>query len=69
MIVERTKKEVIFRVPTTRLSVDDLQALANWIEFQTILKKSKATQKEVDRLANQVKKGRWSRTKLKLAYD
>jgi hypothetical protein len=49
MIIERTKKEVIFRIPG-KLSVDDLQDLADWLEFKELVKSSKAVQSDVDRL-------------------
>jgi hypothetical protein len=65
MIIERTKKEVIFRMPAT-LSVDDLQDMADWLEFKELVKGSKAVQQNVDDLVRKIKKGRWAKTKLKL---
>jgi hypothetical protein len=65
MVIERTKDEVIFRLPAT-IDVDELQNLADWLEFKEIVKKSKATQKDVDSLLKEVKKGRWDRTKREL---
>jgi len=65
MIKERTKKEVIFRLPSNT-NMDELQNIANLFEFESIGKKSKATQRQVDSLAKQIKKGRWSKTKLKM---
>jgi hypothetical protein len=66
MIIERTKKEVVFRLPSVNLTVDDLQAVADWVEFKSLAKKTKATQKQVDDLVNKIKKGRWNKTKSKL---
>jgi hypothetical protein len=66
MIIERTKKELIFRLPS-RLSVDDLQDLADWLEFKVLVKSSKAVQSDVDRLVRKIKKGRWAKTKVKLS--
>jgi len=65
MIIERTKKEVIFRIPA-KTSVDELQDIADYIRYKEIVSKSKATQKQVDSLVEKVKKGRWSKTRLKL---
>ena len=62
MIIERTSKEVVFRLPTST-KLDDLQALANLFAFKEISRKSKATQKDVDELVKKAKKGRWSKTK------
>ena len=65
MIIERTNKEIIFRVPAT-MNIDELQDMADLLEFKEIAKKSKATQQDVDNLVKQIKKGRWVVTKNKL---
>jgi hypothetical protein len=65
MIIERTSKEVVFRLPSsTRL--EDLQDIANLFAFKEISRKSKATQKDVDDLVKKIKKSRWTKTKRKL---
>lgn len=65
MIIERTKKEVVFRLPGN-LSVDDLQDMTDWLEFIGLAKRSKAVQKDVNDLVKKIKKGRWAKTKLSL---
>ncbi len=65
MIIERTKNEVIFRL-SSKVNVDDLQDIADLFEFKEISGKSKATQNQVDKLVNTIKKGRWAKTKEKL---
>jgi hypothetical protein len=65
MIIERTKNEVIFRL-SSKVNVDDLQDIADLLEFKEISLKSKATQNQVDKLVNTIKKGRWAKTKEKL---
>lgn len=65
MIIERTTNEIIFRLPSST-NVDDLQDLADLLEFKEIVKKSKASQKDVDNLVTTIKKGRWGKTKLQL---
>ncbi|MEO7264945.1 MAG: hypothetical protein ABIW38_08535 [Ferruginibacter sp.] len=65
MVIERTSKEIIFRLPSTT-KLKDLQDIADLISFKEILHKSKATQKDVDALVKKIKKGRWSKTKSKL---
>ena len=65
MIIERTKDEIIFRLPGN-INVDDLQDLADLFEFKEIAKKSKATQNDVDDLVDAIKKGRWAKTKAKV---
>lgn len=65
MIIERTKKEVIFRLPIN-VNVDVLQDMADLLEFREIGQKSKASQNQVDLLVKSIKKGRWKKTKEKL---
>jgi len=64
MIIERTKKEVVFRLPGN-LSVDDLQDMTDWLEFIGLAKRSRAVQKDVNDLVKKIKKGRWAKTKSK----
>jgi len=65
MIIERTANEIIFRLPGNT-DIDELQDLTDFFEFKEISKKSKALQKDVDILVNEIKKGRWEKTKKKL---
>jgi hypothetical protein len=65
MKIERTKNEVIIRVPAS-VNVDDLQDLTDLIEYKEISRKSKATQEEVDNLVSDIKRGSWEKTKSKL---
>ncbi len=65
MIIESTKKGIVFRLPqSTR--IDFLQDLVDLFEFKEIAKKSTATQKDVDSLVKRIKKGRWAKTKSKI---
>lgn len=65
MVIERTSKEIVFRLPSTT-KLEDLQDIADLISFKEISRKSKATQKDVDVLVKKIKKGRWAKTKSKL---
>ena len=65
MIIERTAKEIIFRLPYST-NMDDLQDLTDMLEYKEIVKKSKASQKDVNTLVSSIKKGRWGRTKQQL---
>jgi cytochrome c551/c552 len=62
MIIERTKKELIFRFPAN-LNIDDMQDLTDLFAYKEIAQKSKAKQKDVDALVKEIKKGRWEKTK------
>jgi hypothetical protein len=65
MIIERDNNEVVFRV-SGDIDIDDLQDIADLLEFKEIAKDSKAIQEDVDVLAKTVKKGRWKETQKKL---
>ena len=66
MTIERTSKEIVFRLPSST-KLEDLQDIANLFTFKEISRKSKATQKDVDDLVKKIKKGRWNNTKQKTA--
>ncbi len=65
MIIERTSKEVLFRLPAST-KLEELQEIADLFSFKEISKNSKATQKDVDVLVKKIKKGRWEKTKKRL---
>ena len=62
MTIERTSEGIIFKVPNDT-NIEELQDIADLLEFKSIVKKSKATQKDTDALLREVKKGRWEKTK------
>jgi thioredoxin-related protein len=59
MVIERTKDEVIIRLPGY-VDTEGLQKLINLLAYKEATAKSVATQDEVDKLAKEVKKGRRS---------
>jgi len=65
MIVERTNKEVIIRLPST-IDTSDLEEMVDFLRFKEITSKSKATQAQVNALVKEVKKGRWEANKKRL---
>jgi hypothetical protein len=65
MIIERTSNEVIIRLPGN-INIADLQEMANYIRYKELTSKSKVTQKQVDELVKEVKKGRWAKTRKQL---
>ncbi|HZK07133.1 MAG TPA: hypothetical protein VFC92_02935 [Bacteroidales bacterium] len=62
MIIEKTNKEIVFRLPLDT-NIDALQNLKDWLDYLEITQKSKARQKDVDGLVDEIKKGRWKRRK------
>ena len=65
MIIERTDKEIIFRLPAD-INLDELQDMKEWFEYLESTRKSKAKQEDVDALVSEIKKGRWERRKAEL---
>lgn len=65
MIIERTLSEVIIRLPAT-INITDLQEMANFLRYSELTQKSKVTQKQIDILVKEVKKGRWEKSRKRL---
>lgn len=65
MTIERTNSEIIIKVPTY-VNVEGVQRLLDFLMYREATAKSKATQKDVDQLVAEVKKGRWARNKRQL---
>lgn len=65
MTIERTKKEVIVRLPAS-IDTSDLEEMVDYLRFKEITSKSKATQSDVDTLVNEIKNGRWARNRKRL---
>ncbi len=62
MVIERTKNEVIIRLPSY-IDTDGLQNLINYLAYKEATDKSQAKQSDVDKLAKDLKKGWWSKNK------
>jgi hypothetical protein len=58
MVIERTNKEVIIRLPSY-VDTKGLQQLVDYLTYKEATAKSKAKQSEVDSLAKEAKKGWW----------
>ena len=62
MVIERTKKEVIIRLPSS-IDTDGLQNIINYLTYKEATDKSQAKQEQVDKLAKEIKKGWWSKNR------
>ncbi len=62
MLIERTLKEVIIRLPAS-VDATELQRLVDYLTYKEATANSKATQKQVDKLADDVKKGWWKKNR------
>ena len=58
MLIERTNKELIIRLPAS-VDTAELQRLLDYLTYKEATENSKASQEQVDELAKEVKKGWW----------
>jgi hypothetical protein len=62
MLIERTNKEVIIRLPSY-VNTDGLQELIDYLIYKEATAKSKAKQADVDKLALEIKKNWWTKNR------
>jgi hypothetical protein len=62
MIIERTSKEILIRIPNT-VDLEGAQRIIDYIRYQEVTSKSKAKQKDLDKLADDINKGWWEKNK------
>lgn len=62
MIIERTNNEILIRIPDT-VDIDDAQRIIDYIRYQELTSKSKATQKEADNIAAEANENWWKENK------
>ncbi len=65
MLIERTNKEVIIRLPAS-VDTAELQRPVDYLTYKEATANSKAAQEEVDELAKEVKKGWWKANRSRL---
>ncbi len=58
MVIERTKKEIIIRLPTF-VDTTGLQNLVDYLTYKEATSKSTVNQNDIDSLVKDVKKGCW----------
>lgn len=62
MILERTSKEILVRLPAY-VDLSELQDMLDYLEYKEVTTKSIATQKDVDELSDSVNKSMWQKFK------
>jgi TATA-binding protein-associated factor Taf7 len=65
MLVERTSKEVIIRLPAS-VDTEDLQDFLNYARYKELTANFKTDQKVVDKIANEINAKWWTKNKSKL---
>ena len=64
MLIERTSKEVIIRLPASVDTVD-LQDFLNYARYKELTANFKTDQKEVDKIANEINAKWWTKNRSK----
>lgn len=64
MIIQRTTKEVIIRLPAS-INTEDLQDFLNYTRYKELTSDIKLTQEEVDKLADEVNRDWWAKNRNK----
>ncbi len=62
LLVERNKKEIIFRLPADT-DIFSVQRVLNYFKYKQAIKNSKATEKEVELLVSESKTDWWAKNK------
>ena len=65
MLVERTSKEVIIRMPAS-VDTEDLQDFLNYARYKELTANFKTDQKEVDKITNEINAKWWTKKRSKL---
>lgn len=65
MVVERTTKEVIIRLPAS-VDTEDLQDFLNYARYKELTSAFKIDQKEVDKIAEQINTKWWTKNRNKI---
>ena len=62
MQIERTNKEIVIRL-SSETDLIGLQRILDYLKFREIASKSKASQKQIDKLSSESKSSWWNKNK------
>jgi hypothetical protein len=62
MIIERTDKEILIRIPNT-IDIEGAQRITDYIQYEVATSQSKAIQEDVDKLAKEINREWWEKNK------
>ena len=65
MIIERTKKEIIIKLPIS-IDIEELQDFIDYARYKELTSTFKLPQKEVDKIAMQINSDWWDKNAKKL---
>ncbi len=61
MIVERKNDEILVRF-SSKMAATKIQSIIDYLRYEELTANSSASEKDVEKLLQEVKKGRWDRT-------
>ena len=64
MVIERTNKEIIFRLPAD-IDTTGFQRIVNYLKYKEAIRKSVGTEEQANKLADESKKRWWTENKEK----
>ena len=62
MLIERTKNEVIIRLPSY-IDTEGLQNIIDYLTYKEATDKSRAKQEDVDKFSKEIRKGWWRKNR------
>lgn len=62
MIIERTSDEILLRLPADT-DIFSLQRIANLLKYKKAIRKSKATEKQIEKISKELKANWWKENK------
>ncbi len=62
MVIERTKNEIIFRLPAD-IDTAGFQCIVNYLKYKEAIRKSQGTEEQANELADESKKRWWAENK------
>jgi len=68
MIVERTKDEILVRLPAY-VDLSELQNMLDFLKYKELTANSSASQSDADELSKMVNKSMWSKTKVRRGLE
>ncbi|WP_372949584.1 hypothetical protein [Mariniphaga sp.] len=68
MIVERQNNELLVRIKVGD-KASKVQSILDYLKYEELTSKSKATQEELDSLLKEIKKGRWDKIKKEIGIN
>lgn len=59
MTIKRENNKLVISIPENVLDITEIQELLDYLKFKTITSKSKATQKDIDEIAENIDSSWW----------